>query len=104
VETVPEERNVNRVFKDIQKGERNDGKPRKRWLDDVENDPKKVGVWRLEKNSWAWRGLKMILKEIRFLLGPYSLWRRRKSVSYRTDSLVCGSFSGCHLRKFINSA
>jgi hypothetical protein len=35
---------VKKVFKDILEGKGSFGKPRKRWLDDVENDLKKMGV------------------------------------------------------------
>jgi hypothetical protein len=35
---------VKKVFKDIPEGKRSFGKARKRWLEDVENDLKKVGV------------------------------------------------------------
>jgi hypothetical protein len=33
------------------------GKPRKSWLHGVENDPKMIGVKRLEKNSQEYRCL-----------------------------------------------
>jgi hypothetical protein len=48
VERMPEERTVKKVFKNIPEGKMSVGKPRKRWLDDVENDLKKMGVrgWR----------------------------------------------------------
>jgi len=48
VERIPSERTVKEVFKDIPEGKRSFGKPRKKWLDDVENDLKKMGVrgWR----------------------------------------------------------
>jgi hypothetical protein len=35
---------VNEGFKNAPEGRRYIGKPRKRWLIDVENDPKKTGV------------------------------------------------------------
>jgi len=41
---MPEERAVKKLFKNIREGIRSLGKPRKRWLDDVENDLKKLGV------------------------------------------------------------
>jgi len=41
---MPEERAVKKLFKNIREGKRFLGKLRKRWLDDVENDLKKVSV------------------------------------------------------------
>jgi hypothetical protein len=43
VERMSEERPV-KVFKNTPEGKRSVEKPRKRWLDDVENDLKKLGV------------------------------------------------------------
>ena len=40
-ERVPEERSVKKVLKNIPEGKTSVGKPRKIWLDDVENDMKK---------------------------------------------------------------
>jgi len=62
-------KNVEKVFKDIPEGKRSFGKPRKRWLDDIENDLKKMGVrgWRKigrDRGNW-----KLILKEARELHG-----------------------------------
>jgi DNA-binding PadR family transcriptional regulator len=41
---MSEERTVKKVFKNTAEGKRSIGKTRKRWLDDVENDLKKMGV------------------------------------------------------------
>ena len=68
VERMSEESNVNKVFKNTTEGRRSVGKPRKRWLDDAENDLKKMPVrgWRkITKDTDAW---KLILKRV--LHGP----------------------------------
>jgi hypothetical protein len=44
VERMSEERSVRKVFKNNQEGERTFGKPKKRWLDDVQNGLKKICV------------------------------------------------------------
>ena len=44
---------VKKVFKNILKGKGSVGKPRKKWLDDNENDQKKMGVKRLKKNTYG---------------------------------------------------
>jgi hypothetical protein len=41
---MSEERTVKNVLKNIPQRKRSVGKPRKRWLDDVDNDVKKIGV------------------------------------------------------------
>jgi hypothetical protein len=41
---MPEEKTVKNVFKNISELKRSVGKPRKRWLDDVENYVKETGV------------------------------------------------------------
>jgi hypothetical protein len=51
VERISKERTVNNGIKNKPKGRRSVETTRKRWLDDVENDPKKMGVKRPEKNS-----------------------------------------------------
>jgi hypothetical protein len=51
VERKSEETNLIKLFKNTQEGERYVGKPGKKWLNDAENDSKKMGVKRLEKNS-----------------------------------------------------
>jgi hypothetical protein len=68
------------VFKNTPEGERSVGKPRWRWVDDVDNDVKKVGVrgWeKIAKDRDVW---KLILKEARVLLGLYNQWRESYSV------------------------
>jgi RNA-splicing ligase RtcB len=55
---MPEERTVKKVFKNIPEGKGSVGKPRKRWLDDVENDLKKMDVrgWRkIDRDRDAWK-------------------------------------------------
>ena len=64
-----------KVFKNFPEGGRSVGKPRKRWMDDVENDLKKMGIRGLRKitrDRCAWR---LILKESKGLHGPYSQGR-----------------------------
>ena len=64
---------VKKVFKNTPGRKRPVGKPRNRWLDDVENDLKKMGVtgWRkTDKDRDTW---KLILKEARVESGG---WRR----------------------------
>ena len=73
VERIRSERTVKKVFKDIPEGKRSFGKPRKKWLDDVENDLKKMSVrgWRkMAKDRSAW---KLILKKARVLHGQKGL-------------------------------
>jgi hypothetical protein len=41
---MPEERTVKKEVKNIPEGKRSVGEPRKRWLNDVENDMKEIGV------------------------------------------------------------
>ena len=70
VERKPEERTVKKVFENILEGKTSLGKPRKRWLDDVENDLKKEVIrgWRkIVRDGDAW---KLNLKGIKVLHGP----------------------------------
>jgi hypothetical protein len=72
---TPTERILKNVFKNIQEGKRSVRKPRKRWLDDVENDLKEItfGGWRkLARDSDA---CKLMLMEARLLHGLYSQWK-----------------------------
>ena len=64
---MAEERTMKNVFKNTQERKRSVGKPRKRGLDDVESNLKKMDVrgWRkIAKDRDAW---KLILKEARDL-------------------------------------
>jgi hypothetical protein len=61
------------VFKNNPDGKKSVGKPRKRWLDDFENDLKKMGVRGWSKIAWDRDAWKLILKEAKV-----SQWRRRK--------------------------
>jgi hypothetical protein len=70
VERKFEEKTVKNMFKNNPERKYSVEKPRKRWLDDAENDLKKMGVrgWRkIAKDRDAW---KLILKEARILHGP----------------------------------
>jgi hypothetical protein len=70
VERMPEERTVKKVSENIPEGETSVGKPRKRWLDNVENYLKKEVIrgWRkIVRDGDAW---KLILKGIKVLHGP----------------------------------
>jgi hypothetical protein len=58
-----------RCFKNIPEGQRSVVKPRKRWLDDVENDMKKMGVRGRRKIARVRDACKLILKEAKFLHG-----------------------------------
>jgi hypothetical protein len=76
VKRIPKERTMKKLFNNIPKGKRFFRNPRKKWLDDVENDLKKIGFrdWRrIAVDRDAWR---VILKEAEFLRGPYSQCRR----------------------------
>jgi hypothetical protein len=44
VQRMPETRSVKRVFLGKHNGRRRRGRPRKRWLDDLEEDLRKLGV------------------------------------------------------------
>ena len=49
---------MKKLIKNIPEEKRSTGKPRKRWLDDTENDLKKMGVTCRERDAW-----KLIMKE-----------------------------------------
>jgi hypothetical protein len=81
------------MFKDVPEGKSSVGKPRKRWLDDIENNLKKRGVrgWRkIGKDRGNWN---LILNEARDLHGTYTLWRRDRSVKGELES--CSNKRSC---------
>jgi hypothetical protein len=51
VQRMPETRIVKKVFLGKPDGRRRKGRPRKRWLDDLEEDLRKLGVKRIEKEG-----------------------------------------------------
>jgi len=57
-------------FKNIPEGKRSVVKPSKRWLDDVENDLKKMAVRGWKKIARVRDACKLILKEAKVLHGP----------------------------------
>ena len=70
VERMPEERTVGKVFKNTSEGKRSVEKSRERWLDDVENDLKKMGVRGWRKTAEDRDARRLIVKEARVLHGP----------------------------------
>ena len=77
VERMPEERNVKYVY--IPEGKRCVGKPRKIWLDDGENEIKKMGFrgWRkMVRDLEAW---KLMLQQARVLYEQRNQWRRKEA-------------------------
>jgi AAA+ ATPase superfamily predicted ATPase len=69
VERMEDSRSVKKIFKGKPEGRRGTGRPRKRYLDDVEDDLEQLGVrgWRRkasEREEWA-----KILKEAKALQG-----------------------------------
>jgi hypothetical protein len=66
-----ETRSVKKIFEEKLEGQRSRGRPRLRWINDVEDDLRKLGVkrWRtkaLEREEWA-----LIVKEAKGKLkGP----------------------------------
>jgi hypothetical protein len=65
---MSEQRTVKKVFKNVAEGKRSVEKPRRRWLDDVENELKKMVLVAGEKI--ARDASKLILREARVLRGP----------------------------------
>ena len=70
LERLPEQRAVKRVYMLKPEGNRRPGRPRKRWLDDVEEDLRSLGVsgWRnraLDREGW-----RRVVEESKALQGP----------------------------------
>jgi hypothetical protein len=66
-----------RNLKDDIKGKTSFGRPKRRWLDDVENDLKKLGARRWRKTTKDRDVWKLIMKEVRVQHRPYSQYRRK---------------------------
>jgi hypothetical protein len=71
VERMEESRIPFKLIHSDPEGRRRTGRPRKRWVEDVEEDLRKMGVrgWRRtakEKNEWA-----DVIKEVKVLQGLY---------------------------------
>ena len=69
VERMGEERVVNRLYQNTPEGSRSVRRPRLRWVDDVREDLRRMGVtnWRIRayrRDEW-----KMVLKEAKVLQG-----------------------------------
>ena len=69
VERMSEERVVKRLYQNTPKGSRSVGRPRLRWMDDVREDLRRMGVtkWRIRahrRDDW-----KMVVKEAKILHG-----------------------------------
>ena len=69
IERMPEERGVKKVYRQKPEGRRLPGRPRKRWLDCVEEDLKELGVrgWRrkaLDREEW-----RSVVREAKVLNG-----------------------------------
>jgi hypothetical protein len=87
VERMSEDRNVKNVY--ITEGKRCVGKSRKIWLDDVENEMKKMGVrgWRkMVRDIEAW---KLIPQQARVLYGQQSQWGRKEEKKNSVSSRKC---------------
>jgi hypothetical protein len=69
VERMSEERVVKRLHQNTPEGSRNVGRPRLRWMDDVKEDVRRMGVtnWRIRahrRDDW-----KKVVKEAKVLQG-----------------------------------
>jgi hypothetical protein len=71
VKRTPEKGTVKKMFKNIPEGKRSVGEPRNGWLDDVNNDLKKISVKGLQKKTVRDRdACKLILKKTTVLHEP----------------------------------
>jgi hypothetical protein len=70
VERMPEDRVIRKLYMSKPEGRRSVGRPKMRWLDDVEEDLRKmrIGGWRGRargRDEW-----KSVLREVKVLQGP----------------------------------
>lgn len=69
VERMSEDRAVKKVYRGNPGGKRCKGRPRKRWLEDVENDLRKMGVRRWRKRAEERQDWAVIIREAKALHG-----------------------------------
>jgi hypothetical protein len=71
VERMSEDRVIKKLYMSKPEGRRSVGRPEMRWLDDVEEDLRKmrIGGWRgktQRRDEW-----RLVLREVKVLRGPY---------------------------------
>jgi hypothetical protein len=68
---MDQRREVKKIFDSKPEGRRKVGRPRLRWLDDVENDLRvmKIKRWRKKAQNREWAS---VIKEAKVLKGPQS--------------------------------
>jgi len=74
-----ETRSVKKTFEGKLEGRKRRGRPRLKWINDVEDDLRKLGVkrWRtkaLDREEWA----SIIREDKAKLKGPYRYWKKKK--------------------------
>jgi hypothetical protein len=60
---MKETRSVKKIFEEKLEGQRSSGRPRLRWINDVEDDLRKLGVLTMENESTGKRGMGINYKE-----------------------------------------
>jgi len=66
---MSEEREVKRLYQKIPEGSRSVGRPRLRWMDDVREDLRKMGVTNWRTCAHRRDNCKMVVKEAKVLQG-----------------------------------
>jgi hypothetical protein len=75
-----EARIVKKIFEENLEGRRGRGRPRLRWINDVEDDRRMFGVKRWRRKAWEREEWAFGIKEAKVKLkGPYS-YRKKKNV------------------------
>jgi hypothetical protein len=70
VERMSEERVVKRLYQNTQEGSRSVGRPRLRWMDDMREDLRRMGVTNQRIRAHRRDDWKMVVKEAKVLQGP----------------------------------